>query len=267
MTSPLRRLASLALATAALTAAACGGKQVDLSIPVDEARLLNSDVSTSFVRTRDLLADTAQTVRGLGTFPDGIDAQDVDVDLIRHVLNACVTETPEMVAGADRDALPRGARAELGPENAPLTQRPAVGRIEACNPSRMLALESYLDVVSPEEREFIVDRVLTVDVVRVNLKDVLVAQIADVERVAARAQAELLRLRSIANEKRAIAQTSDLSEEERRRVEVDFDQISAELTQVEDVLSQLDTELGDWQRLRRQLVDEAAQNITALGTR
>lgn len=140
MTSPLRRLASLALATAALTAAACGGKQVDLSIPVDEARLLNSDVSTSFVRTRDLLADTAQTVRGLGTFPDGIDAQDVDVDLIEHVLNACVTETPEMVAGADRDALPRGARAELGPENAPLTQRPAVGRIEACNPSRMLAL-------------------------------------------------------------------------------------------------------------------------------
>jgi len=262
----LKTILSASLVGLVALAAGCGGKQVDTSIPVDAARHLNTDLSTTYARTRNLLTDTATEVRNLGALPDGIRAADVDLDLLRHALQACLTEDTRVVPGTNLDDLPREARATLGPEEAPLTNRPAVGRVGACNPSRMLALESYIGVVDDTQREYLVDRVLTVDSARVNLKDVLPAQITDVERAGARARAELLRLRAIATEKRTLAQTTSLSEEDRRRVEVDYDQITAELDQVEDVLAQIDAEVGDWSRLRRQLIDEAAANIAALGT-
>lgn len=246
--------------------AACGGKQLDTTIPIDDARLLNSELSATYVRTATLLEDTTHAVNAIGAFPDGVDPADVDTDLLRHVLEACFTETIRMAADANTDDLPRGAETELGPEHAPLTGRETVGRLVACNPSRMLALESYLPVVDEPAQAYIVDRVQTVDILRADLKDVLVAQIDDVERVTVQATAELARLRETAAERRAIAQTADLTAEERRRTEVDYETITQELDQVEEILGQVTGELSDWRRLRRSLVDEAAQNIAALGT-
>ena len=250
----------------ALFVVACGGKQVDTTIPIDAARILNSELSATYVRTRTLLEETTQRVRTVGEFPADIRADDIDADLMRHVLEACFTQNITMAPGVDIDELPRGAQAEVGPANAPLTARPTVGRVLACTPSRMLALESYLDAVGAREREFIVDRVLTVDILRANLKDVLTAQIDDVERTTVSAATELQQLRETASERRALAQTADLTPEERRRTEVDYETITQELDQVEDVLGVVTTELVDWRRLRRQLVDEAARNIAEMGT-
>ncbi len=248
-------------------AAACGGKSVDTSIPIDEARLLNSEISATYVRTATLLEETSFSVDEIGLFPEGVNAADVDTDLLRHVLEACFTAPIAMLPSAARDEVPRGAETSVGPELGPLTDRTEVGRLVACNPSRMLALESYLPVVNEDTQAYLIGRVLAVDVIRANLKDVLVAQIDDVERTTVAATTELAQLRETAAERRALAQTADLTPEERRRTEVDFETITQELDQVEDVLAQIASELGDWRRLRRALVDQASQNIAEIGTR
>lgn len=246
--------------------AACGGKQVDTSIPIDEARVLNSEISTTYVRTRSLLEETAERVRALDRMPDDIAPADIDTDLLRHVLEACFTETVFVARGVDQSVTPGAAAAELGPEHAPLTNRERVGRLNACAPVRMLALETYLDVIQSHEKEYILSAVLEADVLRANLKDVLVVQIDEVERITGTATTELLRLRGIAEERRALAQSADLTAEEQQQTEIDYETITQELDQVEDRLTQLAGEVGDWRRLRRQLVDEAASRISALGT-
>jgi len=257
---------TLSVVLVSLFAVSCGSKQIDTTIPIDDARLLSSEISSMYVRTATLLEETTAAVRTLDQFAGDIDPASIDIALLRHVLEACFTDSAQMLDGWDPDEVPRRAEASLGPDHAPLTERPPVGRIEACDPARMLALETYLDVVDDGARQFLVDRVLEVDVLRSNLKDVLVVQIDEFERITAAAETELEQLRVIADERRGLAQTSDLPQDERRRVEVDYETMSQELDSVEDVLERVATELGDWRRLRRQLVDEAARNIAALGT-
>lgn len=249
----------------ALFALACGGAPVDTTIPVSEARLLNSELAAAYVRTRDLLESTTETARVLGTVPPEVPADELDADMLRHVLEACYTQTVAYVPGADLEALPRRAEALAGESHRPLTDRADVGRVRACDPSRMIALEAYLDVVDEAVDAFIIDRVLTVDALRVNLKDVLVAQLDALDRVAAESAAELLRLREVSAERRALAQTADLSDEERRQNEIDFEEISQILDDVEGILEQVNEEVGDMRQLRRQLVEEAARNIALLG--
>lgn len=246
--------------------AACGGKSVDTTIPIDDARLLNSEISATYVRTATLLEETSFTVDEIALFPQDVNPANIDTDLLRHVLEACFTETIVTRSGVDIDEVPRAAETDVGTELAILTGRTEVGRLNACNPSRMLALESYLPVIDETAQAFIIDRVLTVDVLRANLKDVLVAQIDNLERTTVAANTELAQLRETAAERRALAQTADLTPEERRRNEVDFETITQELDQVEEVLGQIASELSDWRRLRRALVDTAAQNIASLGT-
>lgn len=260
-----RFAASAALILSALLAA-CGGKSVDTTIPLDEARLLNSEISATYVRTVTLLEETAAAVDAIGVFPDGVDPSDVDTDLLRHALESCFTETIALVPGTALDEVPRGAETEAGPEHGVLTRRTTVGRVQACNPPRMLALESYLPVVDEAASAYIVDRVLVVDVLRANLKDVLVMQLDDLERVTADSENELIRLRELAAERRALAQTADLSPEDRRQTEVDYETITQELDTVESTLGQIGEEIGEWRRLRRNLVDQTAANIAALGT-
>jgi DNA repair exonuclease SbcCD ATPase subunit len=260
------RCSGPAAATILLLLTACGGAPVDTSIPIDEARLVNGELAGAYVRTRDLLEESAETSRRLATLPPEVNAADLDADQLRHVLEACYTQTIDYRHGVDMDALPRRAEAQLGADHRPLTDRVEVGRVRACQPARMIALEAYLDVVDRPTRAFILDRVLVVDALRVNLKDVLVAQVDALERTAAEARAALMRLREVSAERRAVAQTSsDLTEEERRRVEVDFETISQELDQVESVLEQVDEEISDMRQLRRQLVEEAARNIAMMG--
>jgi hypothetical protein len=248
-----------------LMVVACGGKQIDTTIPIDSARVLNSEVSSSYVRTRTLLEETTDRVRSLDQLPAGIEAVAIDMDLLRHVLEACFTQTVVFARGADRSSTPGEATAELGPDHSPLTDRPPVGRLGACSPARMLALETYLAVIDPREVEYVQQVVLEVDILRANLKDVLVVQIDGVERMMGSATTELLELRRVAEERRALAQTADLTPDERGRTEVDYETINQELDQVQDVLDHLGSELGDWRRLRRHLVDEAAAKISALG--
>ena len=246
-------------------AVACGGAPVDTSIPVDEARLLNSEIAAAYVRAQDLLETSTDTSRILGMIPPEVPAEELDAEMLRHVLEACYTQTIAYVPGVDLDILPRRAEAVAGESHRPLTDRADVGRVRACDPARMIALEAYLDVVDEEVDAFIIERVLTVDALRVNLKDVLVAQLDTLDRVSTEAGAELSRLREVAAERRALAQTADLTDAERRQNEIDYEAIVQILDDVEGILEQVTAGLGDMRQLRRQLVEEAARNIALLG--
>ncbi len=263
----MKSMRNLCLAAlGALALAACGGGQTDTSMPLNEARNLNSDLTTSYVRATQLLEQATASTQDVGTLPTGVDGRDFDVAMFRQVLEACFTETVSLVPGANIEEVPRRAEAELGPATAPLTERPAVGRVQACNPPRMLALETYLGVVAPELRTFLEERTLQVDVLRVHLKDVLIAQVDALERQQRDALAESARLRGVAEQRRALAQSSDVDEEQRRTAEADYDAVIAELESVDAVLGELEDGIGEMRRLRRQLVDDAVRNIAALGT-
>lgn len=245
---------------------ACGSPQVDTSLPVDEARLLNSDVSTSWVRTQELLQDVAMGTERLGTLPPEIGPEDFDIAMVRHTLESCFTETVEWVPGADLERQPRRATAEAGEGHTPLTERPPVGRAQACQPSRMIAMEAYLEVVPGELRGFLLDRTLEVDALRVNLKDVLVSWLDALEADVADARIAMERLRGEAEQKRALAQTSDVDEQARAQAERDYDTVLTELEAVQAVLARFDEQFSDMRALRRQLVEQAARNLATMGT-
>lgn len=260
------RFRRFAILLALAGTAACGGKQVDTSIPLNEARNLNSDLSAAFVRTSDLVAESASVVARLGTLPNGVRANDFDIALVREVLLSCFSEPTGIAPGTALDELPRKAEAVAGAGHTPLTVRPAVGRAPACRPARLIALEAYLDVVRAELREFLLTRTLEVDAVRVNLRDVAVAQLDNLERVASDTTARLASLRATTEERHALALTADLDEEARRQHDRDYDAILVELDQIAAVLADVNTEATQLRQLRRTLIEEAERNITAMGT-
>lgn len=247
-------------------AAGCGSRQVDTSIPVNDARNLNSDLSAAYVRTTDLLEGCAESAAQVGRLPSGVDGNDFDVAMVREVLLSCFTEPTSIAIGADMEELPRRAEALVGEGYTPLTERGAVGRIDPCAPARMIALEAYLDVVSPDLRAFLTDRTLAVDALRVNLKDVAIAQLDDLERFSNDAASELVRLRTLTEERRALAQGSELDEEAQRQSDRDYDAMIAELDQIGAILETLQGEITNMRSLRRTLVEDVERDLAVMGT-
>jgi len=251
-------------AVAALWLVACGGAPADTSMPVDQARALNSDTTATFVRTQSLLESATALARGAGTLPEGLTADDFDVAMVRQVLEACFTETVALAEGQSREGVPDPAVAAVGPEIRPLTERPPVGRMQPCRPARMQVLESYASTALPEVKEYVMQRVLDMDALRVNLNDVLVQQLEALENVATRARMDADRLRLTAEERRALAQSST-DEATRTQAESDFDAVTASLDQVMAVVEQIEAGITDMRQLRRQLIEEAARNLAQLG--
>lgn len=244
--------------------AACGGAPTDTSMPVNQARALNSDTTATFVRTQALLESATELARSAGTLPEGLTADDFDVAMVRQVLEACFTETVTMASGQSREGVPDPAVAEFGPEVRPLTERPAVGRMQPCRPARMQVLESYASTALPEVKEYVMQRVLDIDALRVNLNDVLVQQLEALENVAMRARMDADRLRLTAEQRRAQAQAQS-DESVRAQAESDFDVVTASLDQVIAVVEQIESGISDMRQLRRQLIEETARNLAQLG--
>lgn len=245
--------------------AACGGRQPDVAIPLDDARILSSELTASFVRTRDLMEHSANTSRQLRRLPDGLSATTFDVDLARQVMQACLTMPIALQPGHDPNELPRRAEAAVGPEHRPLTGRAPVGRVLPCAPQRLVALEAYLDSVEGGTRDFLIERLLAVDALRVNLRDTLPAQLDALDRARQNGEAELQRLRSMSEERMALAQAGNVDATTRRQTEVDYENILRELERVQQVLTEIREQHSSFQQLRRQLVDEAARNILEMG--
>jgi hypothetical protein len=261
---PTYRIAALSCALL-FAATGCGGKQVDTSMPSSEAQLLNSEITSAYVRTRDLLDEASTTAESFSQLPAGIDAGDFDVALLREVAESCFNEPVTLDDAQRLSEPPTRIEPALGPDIRPLTERPPVGRAIACNPARMLALETYLDAVAPEIRALITERILAADALRVMLGDVLVVRIDDLDEQRLAAVAELEELRAVSTERLATAQTADIDENQRRQAEVDYEAVTATLDEVEAVIEQIEAEWDAMRQLRRELIDVSAQSIARLG--
>lgn len=245
---------------------ACGGAPADTSIPLDEVRRLNNQLSTSYVRTTDLLAQASQASVTAGMIPPEYNPQDFDVAMVREVLAACFTQSVATVPGTQDTEVPRAAIAEPGEDRGPLTRRAAVGRVRACNPPRLLALETYLQVVDPALRTFLLQRTLDVDALRANLGDVIPANLDALERQGTEATAEAARLRALVESRRSAGAAAAGSEDSAASEEQRYHQALDELDQIDALLLQLGTEVRQLRQMRRQLVDDTVRSISAMGT-
>jgi hypothetical protein len=257
---------NLAVVLALVALGACGGKQVDTTIPLNEARTLNNDLSAAYVRVASLMESVSATALEIGALPAGVRATDFDVALVREVLLSCFTTPTGIAPGVALDVVPEHAEAVAGEALSLLTERPAIGRVEACDPPRMIALEAYLDVVSGSLREFLLSRTLAVDTLRVDLKDVAIAQLDALERRALGAAAESAELRALTEERHALAQTRELDESARQSHDRDYDMMIAQLDEIDALLDSLDGELSAMRAQRRTLVEEVEQALAAMGT-
>jgi hypothetical protein len=247
-------------------AAACGGAAVDTSIPLDEVRQLNNSLALAYARANDLLIASSQASAEAGQLPGGVTADDFDVAMFREVVAACFTQSLQLIPGAVPSDAAVPAVAAPGDVRGVLTRRPDVGRARPCNPSRLLALETYLQVVGPDLAAFLQQRLLEIDALRVNLADVLPRLIDELERRTDAAEAEAIVLRNRVEQRRAIAQGTLPSEEERQTNEQRYNLAIDELNEVDALIAQVRAELRDARSLRRQLVDETVRNIASLGT-
>lgn len=246
--------------------AGCGGAAVDTTIPLDQTRQLNTSLSVAYQRTNDLLIHASQVSGEMAMLPAGIGPDDFDVAMFREVVSACFTQTLQPTGGAASAEVPRPVQAQAGEARAPLTRRGDVGRVRPCSPNRLLALETYLNVVDASLQSFLLERLLAADSLRVNLGDVLPAMFDDLERRAEEAGGEAARLRVQVEQRRALAQSTLTSEQDRQENEQRYNQALDELDSIDALVAQIRGEIRDARGLRRSLVDETVRNIAALGT-
>jgi DNA repair exonuclease SbcCD ATPase subunit len=122
--------------------------------------------------------------------------------------------------------------------------------------------------VTPDRvRSFIVDRVLLVDSLRVNLKHVLQERLNILEQKLLDTRGEVARLREQSRERyEATLASDDATAEQRSQTEADYENIQAELEDIERLLDSVGNQLSDLRNFRRELVEDVAVQLSAMGT-
>lgn len=259
-----RALFALALLASALVVA-CGGSKSTLDMPLGEARELNTEIRVIYTNLSGLMEATQGDVGRLRTLPEGISERNVDLGLVRQVTQDCFTTNIELTSAATDISIPGPASALAGDEPRILTDREDTGRAKSCQPRRMMVLESYIEALPPTQMEFVVERVLLADRVRVNLNDVLDAQIEHLGRINTDAERRLLALKQVAEHRLEEAQSPRVHADDRYRAEIDYETIQQEFSEIEVLIDEISTQIPRMRHLRRQLIDEAARNISQMG--
>lgn len=255
------------LVTALLALTACGGSRGAIEMPLAETRELNTEIRLVYATVTNLLETTQSEVNRVRTLPEGVTDRNVDLGLVRQVAQDCFTQTVTLTTASTDTTLPGPASALAGEEPNPLTRRADTGRARSCQPNRMMVLESYLEALPGVQREFVVERILLTDRLRVNLNDVIVQQLDNLERARIESERQLQGLRQVAEQRLAQAQHPRVHAEDRRRAEIDYESVIQELEQVESVVAEIASQMSNMRHLRRQLIDEASRNISQMGTR
>lgn len=246
--------------------AGCPSQPTYEPIPVEDARALNTRVRVFYEDTRSLLENSSFAVSQLSALPSGVRPQDFEIDLVKNALQSCFNDTVE-VTEVTVDA-PRGVQAEVSDDPLrPLTARSNLGTVTPCDPSQLISLESYLDVTPDNIREFIIDRVLQVDTLRVNLKHVIQERLNLLEEYALDTRSEVTQLRDLSRQRyENTLASNEVTDEQRRQTEADYEVIQDQFDQIDGLVSSIEDELAEMRRFRRQLVDDVSVGIAAMGT-
>jgi hypothetical protein len=244
----------------------CSGTPDYQPIPVEDARALNTHLSAFYESTTDLMEHCAGEVEQVGVMPSGIGPEDFELQLLKNSLMGCFNADLQIM---DISAeAPRGVQAVVGSNSfTQLSDRPDLGVVAACNNNELDSLESYLAYAPENIAEFIIERVLTVDELRVNLKHVLQERLNLLEEYVLDARSELVRLRAVASERYQHAMSSDgVTAEQQQQAFADHELIQAEFEDIERRLEQISDDALELRRYRRQLVEDVAVQLAAMGT-
>jgi hypothetical protein len=248
----------------AAVSSACGGSSGYQPIPVDEARALDSHISAFYSDTHDLFEQSANQVNTVGQLPDGVQARDFELDLVKTALMGCYNTALDITNVPN--TAPRGVTAALGNTAHPFTQRPDMDNVHPCNNRELISLESYLDVAPPNVRDFITNRLLTVDTLRVNLKHVLQERLNLLEEYVLDTRGEVARLRDTSTQRYNNAMSNDdVTQDQRLQAEADYEVIQGELDNIGQLCDRIDGELNELRSFRRQLIEDVATNLAAMG--
>lgn len=245
----------------------CSSNSQYVPIPVEDARALRTHVSAFYVSTSELLEESSQSVERVGAIPDGIRPEDFEIQLVKNSLMSCLNDNIELVEVSTEP--PRGVSAERGSDPyQPLTERDDLGNVAFCNPSEMISLESYIEHAPARVKEFVIHRVLLVDTLRVNLKHVLQERLNLLEEYSLDAHGDVVRLRDTSRQtyEAVVAGESDYTAEQRVQTEADYEVIQGELDEIDGLVDTIANELSDLRRFRRQLVEDIAVRLAAMGT-
>jgi hypothetical protein len=244
----------------------CPSQPAYQPIPVEEARNLNTRLRVFYEETRDIIETSAFSVSQVGNLPGNIRPQDFEIALVRTALQRCFNDS--LAVTTVTVSAPRAVQAEVSSDRLrPLTARGNLGTVRPCAPSDLISLESYLDVTPGHIREFIIDRVLQVDTLRVNLKHVVQERLNLLEEYALQTRGDLARLRDSARERYENTLASrEVSEEQRRQTEADYEVIQDLFDQIDGLIEAVEGELAEMRRFRRQLVEDVSVAVAAMGT-
>lgn len=243
----------------------CGGGTPDTSMPLSEARLLNSEVRVLFGGVQTFMATTQEEVASLTALPNGANPRNFDLNVMRTVAGACFSDPVQFPTRPIDTELPAPAEATPGPDTSPLLRRTTTGRANACRPAQLLTLETYVEALAPDAQRVVIQYLLLADRLRVNLHDVLPAHLEHLERFRGGAEREVERLRGRAEAALARAQDPKVHAEQRRRAEIEYEEVTTQLQEVDTILQDISRQLQGFRHLRRQLIDDAARNISRLG--
>ena len=245
----------------------CSSNSEYVPIPVEDARALRTHVSAFYASTTELLEGSSQSVERVGAIPDGIRPEDFEIQLVKNALMSCLNDNIELVVVTNEP--PRGVLAERGSDPyQPLTERDDLGVVAFCNPSEMISLESYIEHAPRRVKEFVIDRVLLVDTLRVNLKHVLQERLNLLEEYGLDARGDVARLRDTSRQtyEAVVSGEGEVTAEQRVQTEADYEVIQGELDEIEGLVDTIANELTDLRRFRRQLVEDIAVRLAAMGT-
>jgi len=245
---------------------ACGSSSEYVPIPVEDARALNSQVTAFYGGTQELLDEAAADVPAVAELPHNVRADEFEIQLVKNALMSCFNETIT-VTSVSVEA-PRAVRASAGDTpGLPLSNRDDLGAVPHCSPSDLISLESYLEYAPPAVSEFIVERMLIVDSLRVNLKHVLQERLNILEETALEARSEVVRLRETSSDRYETVTSGDggYTQEQILQTEADFEVIQGELDDVEELVETITDRLPGMRNLRRQLVEDISVGLAGLG--
>lgn len=246
---------------------ACSSSSQYVPIPVEEARALHTRVGAFYSGTTDLIEASAATVERVGDLPDTIRPEDFELQLVKNALMSCLNDNIDLTVVSIEP--PRGVQAERGTDPyQPLTQRANLGNVAFCNPPEMISLESYVEHAPPRVKEFVIERVLSVDTLRVNLKHVLQERLNVLEEVSLDARSDVLRLRDQSRDTydTVLGGQGDFTPEQQVTTEADYEVIQSELDEVDALVEIVTDEIAELRRFRRQLVEDIAVRLAAMGT-
>ncbi len=253
--------------TAFVALGACSSNSQYVPIPVEEARALRTRVSAFYSGTTDLIESSSTAVERVGDLPDTIRPEDFELQLVKNALMSCLNDNIDLTEVSTEP--PRGVQAERGSDPyQPLTQRSNLGNVAFCNPPEMISLESYVEHAPSRVKEFVIDRVLSVDTLRVNLKHVLQERLNVLEEVSLDAHSDVLRLREQSRQTydTVLGGQGDFTPEQQVMTEADYEVIQGELDEVDVLVERVSDEITDLRRFRRQLVEDIAVRLAAMGT-